>query len=298
MITALPDSGPAVLRAPAPPPCTNGGCPRDFLESRHVYALVSPRARGLSVGVNLNPDARCDFDCAYCEVDRAAPRRAASLDLFLLAAELNEAIDLVRSGAIRGRPAFRAMPASLLELRHVAVSGDGEPTLCEAFAEALGVIVHLRARRREGFFKIVLISNASGFDRPAVREGLSLLTPRDEVWAKLDAGTQAHMDRINRTSVPLALVLDNILDLARRRPVVVQTLFPAFNGQGPDEDEIRAYAERLLDLRRQGADIPLVQLYSATRATNHPAIGHLPLRTLSDIARTVREVSGLRVEVF
>jgi hypothetical protein len=39
------------------------GCPRDFLGNRFVYAVISPRARGLSVGVNMNPDRFCDFNC-------------------------------------------------------------------------------------------------------------------------------------------------------------------------------------------------------------------------------------------
>ena len=47
--------------------------PRNFLNNRFVYVTVSPRAKGLSVGVNLNPDKLCNFDCVYCEVNRLAP---------------------------------------------------------------------------------------------------------------------------------------------------------------------------------------------------------------------------------
>jgi hypothetical protein len=60
-------------RSPSPKPCgpeTAFGCPRDFLNDRFVYVVISPRARGLSVGVNMNPDNQCNFDCAYREVDR------------------------------------------------------------------------------------------------------------------------------------------------------------------------------------------------------------------------------------
>ena len=48
----------------------------------------------------------------------------------------------------------------------------------------------MRARGFHPFFKIVLITNASGLDRPEVQSGLTLLTPRDEIWAKLEVGTQ------------------------------------------------------------------------------------------------------------
>src|ERR1041385_9455166 len=52
---------------PAPPCGTAFGCPRDFLDNRFVYTVISARARGLSVGVNMNPDKHCNFDCVYCE---------------------------------------------------------------------------------------------------------------------------------------------------------------------------------------------------------------------------------------
>src|SRR3954463_6295710 len=64
------------------------GCPRDFLGNRFVYAALSARARGLSGGVNLNPDKQCNFDCPYCEVNRLVPGRDSTLDLDAMAVEL------------------------------------------------------------------------------------------------------------------------------------------------------------------------------------------------------------------
>ena len=159
-------------------------------------------------------------------------------------------------------------------------------------------MVHLRARGRVPFYKLVLITNASGLDRPAVRAGLSLLTPRDEVWAKLDAGTPDYMQRVNRPDCSLEKMLGNILQLARRRPVIIQSLFPSIKGESPSASEIDAYVQRLRALKEAGAQIPLVQIYSATRPTAQSECGHLPLRTLSAIALRVREATGLEAEVF
>ena len=117
-------------------------------------------------------------------------------------------------------------------------------------------------------------------------------------WAKLDAGTPEYFDRINRPGVPMEQVLHNILALARTRPVIIQSLFTALDGAGPSPAEIEAYAQRLCTLREAGAQIPLVQIYSATRPTAHPEVSHLPLRLLSRIAQRVREVAGLPTEVF
>src|SRR5436190_3656063 len=147
------------------------GCPRDFLGNRFVYAVISARARGLSVGVNLNPDKQCNFDCPYCEVDRLAPGRDAKLDLDAMSAELETTLALVHAGKLRENPAYALLPPELLRLRHVAISGDGEPTLCPQFREAVERVIHVRAQGRVPFFKIVLITNASNLDAMEVQEG-------------------------------------------------------------------------------------------------------------------------------
>ena len=54
---------------------------RDLDRNRYVYAVVSRRARGLSIGVNLNPDKVCNFDCPYCQVDRSTPGGPTRVDV-------------------------------------------------------------------------------------------------------------------------------------------------------------------------------------------------------------------------
>ena len=71
-----------------------------------------------------------------------------------------------------------------------------------------------------------------------------------------------------------------------------------FGGAVPPMSEIEEFAGRLLDLKSRGAQIPLVQIYSATRPTPHSNVRHLPLKTLSDIAETVRRIAGLNAEPF
>jgi len=272
--------------------------PRDYLGNRFVYLTTSPRARGLSIGINLNPDKKCNFECAYCEVDRRAPVADSTLDLSVLATELESMITLVTRGKLRGQSPYSHMPAELLRLRHVAISGDGEPTLCPSFRAAVETVVHVRATSRGPFFKIILITNASNLDGAEVQSGLRLFTLQDEIWAKLDAGTQEQMNLVNKPEVPLEKALSNILLIARQRPVVIQSLFPALNGVAPREQEIEQYAQRLKGLTVAGAQIPLVQIYSATRPTINSQCEHLPLRTLSRIAQTVRNRTGLNVEIF
>jgi wyosine [tRNA(Phe)-imidazoG37] synthetase (radical SAM superfamily) len=279
-------------------PETAFGSPRDFLDNRYVYAVVSARARGLSVGVNMCPDKNCNFECVYCEAHRNGEPREERLEVEAMAAELKKTLIFVRGGRLRERPWYRTLPDELLQLRHVALSGDGEPTLSPTFAEALQAIVHVRALSGFPFFKLVLLTNATGLDLPHVQQGLKHFTRSDEVWAKLDGGTQAYVNKVNRPSVPLEKILSNILLLARQRPVVIQSLFPAINGEEPPLEEIEQYARRLQELKQGGAQISLVQIYSATRPSPNSESGHLPLKVLSRIAHTVRQSTGLTAEVF
>jgi len=273
-------------------------CAADPLRQRFIHAVASPRARGLSVGVNLCPDGGCNFDCAYCGVNRSNPGPGARLDVAEMLAELEQTLELVRSGRLCEWERYRNTPRELLRLRHVALSGEGEPTLSPQFGEMVEALIHLRTCGRLPWFKLVLLTNASRLDEPAVAGAVRQFTVRDEIWAKLEAGTEAYARRINRPDCTLDRIVGNILRLARERPVVVQSLFPAINGFEPPEAEVEAYLQRLLELKRGGAQISLVQIYSATRPSAHSECGHLSLRALSLIARRVREVTGLAAEVF
>ena len=271
---------------------------RDFLGNRFVYLLLSSRAHGLTVGIDLTPDRRCNFDCVYCEVVRQKQTRNGHFDVEVMAAELERTLHQVQQGHIRDLPGFRDLPAELLELRHVALSGEGEPTLCPCFPEAVQAVVHVRARGHFPFFKIVLFTNASLLDQPYVQQGLRFFIPQDELWLKLDAGSEAHFMQVNRPQVPFDRVRDNILHISRQRPITIQTLFPLLEGQEPTLEQLDAYAAQLRSLKAEGAQIRLVQIYSATRPTSRSECRHLPLKTLSRIAQQVRSATGLAVEVY
>ncbi len=96
------------------------------------------------------------IECEYCEVDRLVPPLERELDVEVMTGELQRTLALADSGELRKIPVYQTMPSELLNLRHVALSGDGEPTLCPNFFEAVRAVIHVRARRRFPFFKMVL----------------------------------------------------------------------------------------------------------------------------------------------
>lgn len=266
---------------------------------RFVQTVVSPRARGLSVRLNLNPDGRCNFDCLYCDVQRSHLRGEPPMpDLGLMIEELEEALDLIRAGLGARLVGCAGAPAEYLRLGHVALSGNGEPTLCPIFEDVVETLVHLRAQGRHGFFKVAIITNGTGLLQSQVKRGLRMLTNQDEIWTKLDAGSEAWYRHVNRTEVPFDQVLENILSTARSRPVILQSLFPRIQGRAIPMAEQDAFAARVEDLRRGGARIQLVQVYSASRPAAGGRCGHATLAELSAIARRVREITGIPASVF
>ena len=279
-------------------PCVDGV--REFLGNRFVYLVFSPRAGGLTVGINLNPDRRCNFDCVYCEVNRGRVAPSPAFEVDVMAEELLQVLAAFHAGQLRSRlPWLDGVPSELLQLRHVALSGEGEPTLCPQFAEAVQDVVHIRARGQFPFFKIVVFSNAALLDQPQVQAGLRFLIQKDELWLKLDCGTEEGFRRVNRSGeVTLETVLANILAVGRQRPIVIQSLFPMLNGAEPSVEDVEAYAARLVQLRDGGAQITQVQIYSATRPTSRSECRPLPLKSLSRIAHQVRAATGLLVQVF
>src|SRR5262249_1535221 len=155
--------------------------------------------------------------------------------------------------------------------------------------ESVQAVVHVRALAGFPFFKLVLITNATGLDLPHVQGGLKYFTMSDEIWAKLDGGTQAYLNKVNRSEIPLEKVLGNPLLIGWQSPTILQSLFPAIGGEETPLEEVDQYARRLLELKEAGADISLVQIYSATRPSANSDYSHLPLRVLSRIAQTVRQ---------
>src|SRR5436190_14210419 len=93
----------------------------EFLGNRFVYAVISQRSHGLSIGINLNPDKCCNFDCAYCEINREVPGRDSRVDLDVLAAELENLLSLTFAQRLREFPYFQTVPTELLELKGVAL---------------------------------------------------------------------------------------------------------------------------------------------------------------------------------
>lgn len=270
---------------------------RDF---DYCYPVISRRSKGLSLGVNLNPDKICNFDCVYCEVNRGQPPRRRDLDLEVMEAELRQLLEVAAGGEIYRVPPFDSARPEQRRLNDIAFSGDGEPTTSRHFAEAIRRVARLKEGRGLDTVKLVLITDSSRLQAPEVLPGLeTLMANRGEIWAKLDAGTESYYREICRSQVPFARILDNLLATARRWPILIQTLFLEWNGTGPGEAELEAYCERLAHILERGGRLQALQLYTVARPTPEPGARPLHRLSLDAIAACVRRrLPELPVEVY
>ncbi len=272
---------------------------RTWADNLYVYAVVSRRSKGVSIGVNLNPDKVCNFDCVYCQVDRKTPPVVRDVDLPRLLEELEEMLDLVASGRLFDIDRFQATPPSMRRLNDIAFSGDGEPTTCPQFFDVVQAVAQLKRRRGLADVKLVLITNATQFHKPRVREALALLDANQgEIWAKLEAGTEEYYRLVDRTTIPFRRVLDNITEAAKARPFVIQAMFLRMHDQPPSDAELDAFCDRLEEIVRAGGTIRLVQVYTVARQPAEWYVSPLTDAEVDAIVERVRRRTGLAAEPF
>ncbi len=275
-----------------------------------MYPVLSRRSGGMSIGVNLNPDKICNFDCIYCQVNRTTASETRFVEIQQLLDELQHMLELVLSGDIYTTECFSAVPKHLRRLNDIAFSGDGEPTTYKNFDDIIGQCAMLKQNISQHYtdsnlqqpsdpIKMVLITNASMFHREHVERGLKILDQNQgEIWAKLDAGTDDYYQLIERTAIPFQQVLDNLLTTARIRPLVIQSLFMQVNGTPPSEHEIQAYCQRLNEITDNGGSLASVQIYTIARQPAESYVTPLADEYVDAIVKQVTTQTRLRVEGF
>ena len=265
---------------------------RHWEQNRYVYPVISRRSKGLSIGINLNTDRICNFDCVYCCVDRTkGVSRPEIIDLAVLERELSTMLEIVTSGELWQTPPFDQTPPELRRFADIAFSGDGEPTSSPVFADACRLAAKLRSHFKADQTRIVVISNATLLNRPGVREALTFLDNHNgEVWAKLDAGNDRVYQQMVRSSIPFQQVLGGILSLGKERPIVIQSMFLNYHDLPPSPADIRDYIQRLVDLKTAGAQIRLVQVYTIARPVFQTHIAPASNSILDAITASIHKV--------
>ncbi|HSB63796.1 MAG TPA: radical SAM protein [Thermoanaerobaculia bacterium] len=269
--------------------------PRTRGKGRYVYVVRSRRSHGISVGINLDPQKTCNFDCVYCEViDRREIAKGTGRPAIAIDDVAHELAEELASRA-RAAGACAADP-----VRDIAFAGDGEPSTFRGFLPLARTLFDVRDAAGFAAVPFVLITNGSGLGRDEMREAHDLFQSRGGAfWIKLDAGTENFFKTIARTSIPFERILSNLAAAAKRHPVVVQAMFLRFRGEPPPKEEIAAWASRLAEVVDAGGRLALVQVYTVARETMEPGVTPLTKAELEDIAGAARAaVPGVPVETF
>lgn len=280
-----------------PSPLTPVNHNRDSAGMTYVYPVVSRRARGVSVGVNLNPNNACNWACVYCQVPGLTRGAAPEIDLAQLEAELRTMLaDIVHGDFMQTR-----VPESARRLNDIALSGNGEPTSARAFPQVIELIGRVMAEfDLSRKIKLVLITNGSLADRPRVQEGLTKMAALNgEVWFKFDSATAAGMRSVNQTRVSPDKQFERLAVAARLCPTWLQTCVFALDGKPPSEAEQAAYLAAVARIRQQSIPVQGVLLYGLARPSMQPQAGRLsalPTEWLEAFAEKIR-AAGLPVKV-
>jgi len=255
----------------------------------YVYPVVSRRAGGVSVGINLNPNNACNWRCIYCQVPGLKRGSAPEIDWPKFEQELRGFLRELLFGSFMRD----CVPEGSRRINDIALSGNGEPTSAREFAQVIELLGRAVAEfDLVGKIKLVLITNGSLMHRGYVQEGLRKMAMLNgEVWFKVDSATREGMRVINGTRTSVAKMHGHLSTAALLCPTWLQTCVFALDGQPPSVPERQAYLGFIAQLVGEGVPIRGVLLYGLARPSMQPEaprLAALPGEWLEDFAGEIR----------
>ena len=237
----------------------------------YVYPVISRRAGGVSLGINLNPNNACNWRCAYCQVPNLVRGVAPEIDLDCLGSELQVMLDHILHGDFMAQ----RVPEDCRRLCDVAISGNGEPTSCRSFDAVVAVIAE--QMNSQGLnIPLRLITNGSYIHKEHVQAGLTTMASNHgEVWIKVDSVTDEGIRRINGIKLDEARLRQQVEAAAQYCPTWIQTCMVAWDGQPPAAEEVSAYLQFLSRLKQDHVPLRGIMLYGLARPSLQQEAVHL-----------------------
>jgi len=232
---------------------------RDVVALTYVYPVISRRAGGVSLGINLNPNNMCNWQCVYCQVPNLKKGVAPTIDLSQLETELDGFLHELLHGDFM----VKQVPEGCRKLCDLAISGNGEPTTCPNFLEVVTLITSLMQKHGLNL-PLRLISNGSSVHKSQVQAGLALMDKQQgEVWFKVDAISETITKQINGVSLSAAWQAKQLILTANTCSTWIQTC--VLTEQSQHADFAAAYLSWLADIIPQCEQLQGVLLYGLAR---------------------------------
>ncbi|MBL8497552.1 radical SAM protein [Nitrosomonas sp. JL21] len=268
---------------------------RDSAGLTYVYPVVSRRAGGVSLGINLNPNNACNWRCIYCQVPNLKRGTAPRINLPKLEAELR----FFLRELIHGDFMDQHVPPEARKIRDIALSGNGEPTSAKEFEQVIELIgAIMKDFDLPDDIKLVLITNGSLVSRSTVQAGLHRMSQlHGEVWFKFDRALAAERQRVNNNRISLQKIHDHLRIAASLCPTWIQTCVFQINGEPPSDTEVQAYLQFLRSLMVEKIPIQGVLLYGIARPSLQPEAPELSRVTESWLIAHRERIQALGLPV-
>ena len=270
---------------------------RDSAGFTYVYPVISRRAGGVSIGINLNPNNACNWRCVYCQVPDLKRGGPPPIDLLQLEDELRAMLQQI----VHGDFMQTRVPEDARRINDVAFSGNGEPTMSPEFGAALVVVERqLAAVGLLGQIKLVVISNGSQLYKPEVLHQLAHIGRMNgELWFKIDRAPQDGFSPVNQVQLKREAVARHLVAAASYCATWVQTCMFALDGELPSAKEVADYVAFVGQMKQQVPDLRGVLLYGLARPSMQaeaPRLSAAPADWMQALAEQIT-AQGLEVKL-
>jgi len=267
---------------------------RNIFDSKYVYPVVSRRAGGLSLGVNLNTNNACNWQCIYCEIPNLSRGGPEPIEVELLKDELNFWIDQIMNSNFLKK---NTPPGTTFA--DVALSGNGEPTAAPEFLDVLEIIIaSLKEHKLVDKIPVRLITNGSFISKK--KECLNIFNRyHGEVWFKIDAADEDSIKLINQVNLDPNSMINNLKTCAEACQTVIQTCLLKINHQVPTNDFLKKYSKLIKPYERLIKKIDLYSLARPSLQNNQDiTIERLSLDELNNIKNILQKQLTIKIDVF
>ena len=264
---------------------------RNIFQGKYIYPVVSRRAGGLSLGINLNTNNACNWQCIYCEVPNLVRGKPELINLQELESELDYWLDQIINKSFLSQ-----YTKSKTEFKDIAFSGNGEPTASKQFKDVINILIK-KINEYELDKKIIirLITNGSYMANPVIQQSLSLINNFNrEIWFKIDRMNKDDIQAVNQVNLSLATIKKNLEAALKNSPTVIQTCLFRLNDKLPSLESLDAYTNFLKPYEKK---IKGIHLYSLARLSEQPSQKELTRLTKSELEVIASKIKVLNIPV-
>ena len=264
---------------------------RNIFKSKYIYPVISRRSMGLSLGINLNTNNACNWQCIYCQVSGLTLGKPETIDLNLLENELDTWLEKIVNGSF-----LNDCASHKVGFKDIAFSGNGEPTATPEFESIVQIVLKKIVKfKLSKIIKLRLITNGSYLNKKNVRHGLGLMKDLDrEVWFKIDQVKPEGALIINRINLSTKSLETNLKAAISTSPTIVQTCLLRINKERPSNVFISDYIKFL---KPYASQLKAIHLYSLARPSQQKTDLQIEALNSDELKMIADKMSTLKTKI-